>query len=59
MSGWPPDNYSAPLQWPGYQDRDWRESYRGHACFDPTKVRDWVRGRSWDAAGAPLLCTAG
>ena len=39
VSGWPPDNYSAPFKWPGYQDKDWREIYKGHPCFDPNKVQ--------------------
>eukprot|EP00798_Chlamydomonas_sp_ICE-L_P012371 gene12371-15556_t len=38
-SGWPPDNYSRPLVWPGYQDEDWRNVYLDspHPCFDPKK----------------------
>ena len=32
-----PDNYSMPAVWPGYQDTDWRELYKGHVCYDPAK----------------------
>ena len=31
------DNYNQALVWPGYQDIDWRELYKGHACYDPRK----------------------
>ena len=31
------DNYNLGTVWPGYQDIDWRELYKGHACYDPRK----------------------
>ena len=31
------DNYNLGTVWPGYQDIDWRELYKGHACYDPHK----------------------
>lgn len=34
-TGWDPDNYSAPLSMPGYQEADWREIIKGHACYTP------------------------
>jgi hypothetical protein len=36
-TGYPPDNYTLEFTWPGYQDTDWRELYKGHACFTPGK----------------------
>ena len=48
-SGWPPDNYSTPLQdqtghitFPKLQEQDWRLLYqgpdgKGHVCYDPAK----------------------
>ncbi|GFH22909.1 EGF-like domain-containing protein [Haematococcus lacustris] len=36
-SGWPPDNYSHPIIFPGYQDKDWRLNYKGHPCYTPGK----------------------
>ncbi|GAX81627.1 hypothetical protein CEUSTIGMA_g9055.t1 [Chlamydomonas eustigma] len=36
-TGYNPDNYNMPIFWPGYQDTDWRELYKGHACFTPGK----------------------
>jgi hypothetical protein len=32
-----PDYYGCKLVWPGYQDTDWTELYKGHACFTPGK----------------------
>ena len=37
MSAYWADNYNDRLVWPGYQERDWRELYKGHACFTPGK----------------------
>lgn len=34
-SGWPPDNYSHPVVYPPYQPQDWRNLYKGHACYTP------------------------
>jgi hypothetical protein len=36
-TGYPPDNYNTPVVWPGYQDIDWTELHKGHACFTPGK----------------------
>eukprot|EP00798_Chlamydomonas_sp_ICE-L_P025771 gene25771-11436_t len=38
-TGWPPDNYSTPIIWPGYQNEDWRKLYMDnpHPCYDPKK----------------------
>ena len=47
-TGWDPDNYSHPVQWPGYQETDWREVYKGHPCYTSGEwermFRAWAQG---------------
>ena len=40
------DNYDSPVDWPAYQDYDWRELYKGHPCYTPGEYCG-----TWEAPG--------